>query len=232
MDTETNTFSVYCPKCGAVMRKRQAKRGPNGGGYFYGCSRYPRCNGIRPIDQVESTSERLQSETDEAQANRNNKTISQNDYPTPLDARARADGYGAVFFDTMALPNKVLGAMCDGKISRNELLKFSKWRLDIPTVNPNNLPTDGQKAVLMVVNKIINRGTITRLSPNLEKNIHKKLLKLGVQADNSVGPKTIFNTYANFTAPHIPSHWHDGEPRDYLGGMSGEEYVYKKIILN
>lgn len=232
MDTETNTFSVYCPKCGAVMRRRQAKRGPNGGGYFYGCSRYPRCNGARPIDEVESTSERLQSETDETQANRNNKTISQNDYPTPLDARARADGYGAVFFDAMALPNKVLGAMCDGKISRNELLKFSKWRLDIPTVNPNNLLTDGQKAVLMVVNKIINRGTITRLSPNLEKNIYKKLLKLGVQTDNSVGPKTIFNTYANFTAPHIPSHWHDGEPRDYLGGMSGEEYVYKKIILN
>lgn len=214
------------------MRKRQAKRGPNGGGYFYGCSRYPKCKGTRPIDEVESASERLQSETDEAQVNRSNKTILQNDYPTPLDARARADGYSAVFFDIMALPNKILSATCDGKIDRRELLKYSKWRLDIPIVNTDHLLTDGQKAALLVVNKIVNRGTITRLSPNLEKNIRKKLLELGVQVDNSIDPKTIFNTYANFTTPHIPSHWHDGEPRDYLGGMSGEEYVYKKIILD
>ena len=208
-----------------------AKRGPNKGA-FYGCSRYPKCKGTRPIDEVESASERLQSEVDETQVNRNNKTILQNDYPTPLDVRARADGYGAIFFDAMALPNKVLSAVCDGKIDRSELLKYSKWRLDIPTVKANHFLTDGQMAVLMVVNKIINRGTITRLSPNLEKNIRTKLLELGVQVDNSINPKTIFNTYANFTAPHIPSHWHDGEPRDYLGGMSGEEYVYKKIILD
>jgi len=30
------------------MTRRLARRGPNAGGYFWGCSRYPRCPGIRP----------------------------------------------------------------------------------------------------------------------------------------------------------------------------------------
>jgi len=36
-----------CPVCGGPMVKRQAKRGAKAGGYFYGCSRYPACRGIR-----------------------------------------------------------------------------------------------------------------------------------------------------------------------------------------
>jgi restriction system protein len=36
-----------CPVCGGPMVKRQAKRGANAGGYFYGCSRYPACKGTR-----------------------------------------------------------------------------------------------------------------------------------------------------------------------------------------
>ena len=35
-----------CPKCGAPMVKRIAKKGMNAGREFYGCSRYPECNGI------------------------------------------------------------------------------------------------------------------------------------------------------------------------------------------
>lgn len=35
-----------CPLCGSTMVLRQAKRGANAGGTFYGCSRYPACRGI------------------------------------------------------------------------------------------------------------------------------------------------------------------------------------------
>lgn len=34
-----------CPQCGASMVKRQAKRGANAGGAFWGCSEFPRCRG-------------------------------------------------------------------------------------------------------------------------------------------------------------------------------------------
>lgn len=35
-----------CPKCGAAMVMRTAKKGANAGSQFWGCSRYPECRGI------------------------------------------------------------------------------------------------------------------------------------------------------------------------------------------
>lgn len=42
--------SPRCPKCGSEMVLRTAKRGDNQGGKFWGCSRYPKCNGIINIE--------------------------------------------------------------------------------------------------------------------------------------------------------------------------------------
>jgi restriction system protein len=36
-----------CPSCGSAMVLRQAKRGRNAGGRFWGCSRFPTCRGTR-----------------------------------------------------------------------------------------------------------------------------------------------------------------------------------------
>jgi len=41
--------SVLCPVCKASMVKRVAKRGPNKGNSFWGCSKFPACKGIRNI---------------------------------------------------------------------------------------------------------------------------------------------------------------------------------------
>jgi DNA-binding helix-hairpin-helix protein with protein kinase domain len=38
-----------CPKCGTVMRRRVASRGRYAGKAFWGCPRYPTCDGIRNI---------------------------------------------------------------------------------------------------------------------------------------------------------------------------------------
>ncbi|WP_405118645.1 restriction endonuclease [Pseudomonas leptonychotis] len=35
-----------CPVCNSVMQKRVAKRGPNIGREFWGCSQYPKCRGV------------------------------------------------------------------------------------------------------------------------------------------------------------------------------------------
>ena len=37
-----------CPKCGSPMRKRTARSGPNAGSPFWGCSRWPDCDGKTP----------------------------------------------------------------------------------------------------------------------------------------------------------------------------------------
>lgn len=39
-----------CPQCGKPMLKRMQKKGQMQGREFWGCSDYPRCNGLRPID--------------------------------------------------------------------------------------------------------------------------------------------------------------------------------------
>ena len=38
-----------CPKCGGRMVQRTAKRGDNAGKAFWGCTKFPRCRGVRPI---------------------------------------------------------------------------------------------------------------------------------------------------------------------------------------
>jgi len=40
---------VICPKCGAPMVLRTARIGANARNQFYGCSRYPDCNGALPF---------------------------------------------------------------------------------------------------------------------------------------------------------------------------------------
>ena len=39
-----------CLHCGGKMEKRIAQNGPHAGKAFYGCSKYPRCHGTRPIE--------------------------------------------------------------------------------------------------------------------------------------------------------------------------------------
>lgn len=37
---------IVCPKCGSIMIKRKATKGPNAGKEFYGCSNFPKCRCI------------------------------------------------------------------------------------------------------------------------------------------------------------------------------------------
>ncbi len=46
-----NNEQVRCPLCNSIMILRTAKRGPNIGSQFYGCSRYPECCGTRNIER-------------------------------------------------------------------------------------------------------------------------------------------------------------------------------------
>lgn len=39
-----------CPTCGRGMVKRTAKKGANAGNEFWGCSNYPQCRGVVPIE--------------------------------------------------------------------------------------------------------------------------------------------------------------------------------------
>ena len=47
--TPSDEPAPNCPQCSSSMTRRQASRGRNAGGEFWGCSNYPTCKGIIPI---------------------------------------------------------------------------------------------------------------------------------------------------------------------------------------
>jgi len=47
---EAATGPLDCPECGSKMVLRTARRGAHAGSQFYGCSQFPRCNGIRKLE--------------------------------------------------------------------------------------------------------------------------------------------------------------------------------------
>lgn len=47
----TENGAPNCPKCGKPMLRRMQKKGQQQGCEFWGCSDYPRCDGIRPISR-------------------------------------------------------------------------------------------------------------------------------------------------------------------------------------
>jgi hypothetical protein len=48
--TKRRITGPRCPKCGSRMQKKFARKGRHAGMRFYGCSEYPACNGLVPID--------------------------------------------------------------------------------------------------------------------------------------------------------------------------------------
>src|SRR5580700_2204172 len=48
-DASTPVATPVCPKCGARMLERVARRGSNAGQPFWGCETFPRCRATRPI---------------------------------------------------------------------------------------------------------------------------------------------------------------------------------------
>ncbi|NNJ91640.1 MAG: hypothetical protein HKP55_08190 [Gammaproteobacteria bacterium] len=44
------TMTPDCPRCGSGMVKGKAKHGKNIGKWFWGCSQFPDCKGMQPIE--------------------------------------------------------------------------------------------------------------------------------------------------------------------------------------
>lgn len=51
---ETKALAPACPKCGGQMKKRLARQGSNAGKEFWGCAVFPKCNGIRSLEECAS----------------------------------------------------------------------------------------------------------------------------------------------------------------------------------
>ena len=224
-----------CPKCGSEMKKRMARRGPNAGKYFYGCSRWPNCNGIINIDGDVRTSGGANTpklkvpygDRDEPGDNRPYTNIAALNFPIELEARPRASGYKTVFVDSMALPKNFFGMFNGNDEYRKSVESFAKWRIDF---TPNNNPVLSEKetTIISVIEKIVNRGRLTRLSGELEKTVLKATKS---KDDGDYDEEIAITSFKDYHLPNIPNEWHDGAKRGNLGGMTAEEYFYQNIFI-
>ena len=46
---EIKQNEMVCPKCGSKMVLRTAKKGPNSGKQFWGCTQFPKCHGTKSV---------------------------------------------------------------------------------------------------------------------------------------------------------------------------------------
>lgn len=214
---------VRCPRCGSEMIKRQAKKGKNTGGYFYGCSRFPSCRGTVDIDSQSSKSDTELSFEADTRPYIDTASLK---FPITLEARPRAAGLCTVFVDSLALPDNLLRQVSRGDIDRNLLSSHSKWRLDF---TPGKYqPSDIQHNQAAVLSKVVNRGCLTRLSGALENRLlsitHEK-------PDTQFNWSEVNRTYQKTYTPNIPTQWMDGSKWAELDNMTAEEFFYKRIAL-
>lgn len=228
-----------CPKCGSEMKKRMARKGPNAGKYFYGCSRWPNCNGIININGDTWTPCRPTMPKpkvpydggndggEDPGDNRPYTNIAALNFPIELEARPRASGYKTVFMDGMALPKNFFGMFNDDDEYRKSVESFAKWRIDF-TLSDNPALSEKETTIISVIEKIVNRGRLTRLSEELEKTILKATKS---KDDGDYDKEIALTSFKDYHLPNIPNEWHDGTKRGDLDGMTAEEYFYKNIFI-
>lgn len=158
---------IRCPKCGSLMVLHTAKRGPNAGGKFYGCSRYPKCKATVPFKPVD---------TEPIEPEKEKRFLTKSFFPRSLIARARFQDYQARFFETVAAPEDLLERIESEDIEEETLKAFSQWRIDFPTGESKSTLTEKQRQIISVLEKILTRGRITLPSPQVEKDF-KEIFK-------------------------------------------------------
>lgn len=157
-----------CPRCGSTMVIRTARRGPNAGGQFYSCSRFPACRGTRPID-LEDSSLPNREATPPAES-------SETSFPRALVAQSKRKGKQVRFFEAVGVPFGALEKLFDGSINDAQRRAFAQWRLDAPLSTAPLVLAERTRQVLAVAEKILTRGRITVCSPRLEERLGQALL--------------------------------------------------------
>lgn len=201
------------------MKKRMARRGKNRGNFFYGCSRYPRCKGTLDlendnnslIDKGVAGGGDLGVESYDGATSRREIKV-----PVFLQAREKFQNYQVRFYETLAMPHDYLDRISFGEINKSEVEFFGRFRIDYPITS--NSPAPDLKQLFIVAYKILSRGRITLISPDIEKDL-KKYFK----ADELTQENCDFHKYLILPAPQNKSDiWFDGE--------GTEKEFYEKVL--
>jgi ssDNA-binding Zn-finger/Zn-ribbon topoisomerase 1 len=157
------TVSPQCPKCGAEMQLRTAKKGRNTGGKFYGCSNFPKCRGTMAADDG----------IDLSSDNHKNANDNENRFVMPhnMAARSKYQTYQSCFIESVATSYDVLSAINESRLNEDEIKAYTQWRIDFPINDRIPSFNERSKQVLSVCEKILTRGRVTLCSPYIESEL-------------------------------------------------------------
>jgi len=151
------------------MVLRTAKRGPNAGGKFYGCSRYPNCKATIPFESMTPDLEKIPG--------KEKWSLIETFFPRTLIDRERFQNYQVRFFETVAVSEDFMEGIASEYIEEEILKAFSQWRIDFPVKESKFTLNERQYQIISVLEKILTRGRITLPSPQLEKEFKETFLK-------------------------------------------------------
>jgi len=149
-----------CPACGSPMQLRTARRGPNAGSQFWGCSRYPACKAtveFRPIPPdvdpaVQTTS----------------LSATPRVFPVHVVTAPREPQGQSAFFQACGLPEAFVEHLHMAGADRSLIRAAAQWRLDFPLPNGEGVPPEDRN-VMAVAESLLTRGATPLCSPSLER---------------------------------------------------------------
>lgn len=151
-----------CPRCSSTMLARKATRGRNAGNMFYGCSNYPKCKGTLSYETGAENNRSTIYDTFPQESNDNFEKV-----PRAFIARSKFKDNQVKFYDTIAVHQDDLKKRSEDNNYSNNLERATKWRVDYP-ISYFNALSDELRSSLAVIEKILLRGNVTRLSEKLE----------------------------------------------------------------
>ena len=163
-----------CPKCGKSMMRRLARRGPNAGNYFWGCSGYPDCRGIRNIDNNEildevklnpiQSEENVSFDSDEISCGENAEIC------VSYEAKPYAGFDEMTSFQSTGCSRSIMEKINNDETFASAMLDTSKFRVDYTRAAFNEL-TEQQREICALLLRTLCRGRVTYISPYVESKV-------------------------------------------------------------
>jgi ATP-dependent DNA helicase RecQ len=192
------------------MILRTAKRGARAGGKFYGCSRYPNCKATVPFEPVL---------TESGEPEKEKRPLTEAFFPRTLVARTRFQDYQVRFFETAAVPESMIERIYSEDIEEEILKAFSQWRIDFPIRESRTTLNEYQCQMISVLEKILTRGRITIISPQLEKDL-KEIFPEALEAD----------PHLSFIESSVFQGYQESQKHSWLDSRE-ENIFYEDILL-
>lgn len=144
------------------MQLRTARRGPNAGSQFWGCSRWPDCHAVVNLEPA--------SPGGAGPSSASRWPADKLAFPVPAAAAPR-DGLGqSALFQVCGLPAAFVESLHTADVDRILVRSAAQWRLDFPLPHGEGVPPD-DRGVLAVAEALLTRGTIPLCSPSLEREL-------------------------------------------------------------